>query len=891
MKYRFFTCLVLLITATVSAEVLNVPGTDYPSIQAAINGANHGDAIIVSPGTYNENINFLGKAITLRSTDPNDPNIVHATIIDGNEPDDPNFASVVTFNGGEDHNSVLSGFTMTGGTGTWIPVSWQFKGLRWNRCGGGVVCYNMSAPTIINNVFAENTAGQGGGVYVYGDPGNPSDPNEPVDPPVHLKPVISNNTFLNNTAVTEHGFEPPNSNYPANDHGDGGAIVTFQGVDAVINDNTMHHNHADYYGGAIHVRQWSHGSIENNHIYSNDSTLGAGLHITYNAAPTIRLNRIERNIAGPGGGGGIYIYNDSYPLIERNTIFANECVNGSGMAVFYESFPIIRSNLIVKNKLGSAIRVRGQSNPTIINNTVADNIMTSDNAGIDCTYDSNPLITNNIIASNTDGYGIIAEFNCSPVVTYNNIWKHDAGNYGLEIADQTGINGNISVEPDFASSDINDYTLKISSPCINSGDPTFIADINETDLNGDSRILGQCVDLGADETWPVQNITSGNHHESIQSAIDDANQFDTILVAKGRYYENINLNAKNITLRSSDPNDDKTVSVTIIDGNNADTVVTINSGEDANCILTGFTITNGNTTAYGAGIAIADASPQITKNNIHSNKAENGGGIHILGSSAQIINNKIFNNVAATSAGGIWVGLCNPAFDPVIAGNIIAGNTAPSAGGITISSASPIITNNTLIHNRSYNPGTAVLGNGQTIYNCIIKDNVNLSNPNEPSTVDQCLTAYCCLDEMMAGNGNVYDDPCLVNSGYWNDMNTPADINDDVFILGNYHIPPESPCFNSGDINAVPSILTLDLDYEPRIYSDTVDIGADEVILNPYDLNNDGIVDYIEIKKLGEEWLLNGPELQTDYYPDNVIDLLDAAMLFKKWRWKAVWYK
>ncbi|GAI61123.1 unnamed protein product, partial [marine sediment metagenome] len=43
--------------------------------------------------TYYENINFLGKAITVRSTDPNDPNVVAATIIDGNQPDDPNKAS------------------------------------------------------------------------------------------------------------------------------------------------------------------------------------------------------------------------------------------------------------------------------------------------------------------------------------------------------------------------------------------------------------------------------------------------------------------------------------------------------------------------------------------------------------------------------------------------------------------------------------------------------------------------------------------------------------------------------------------------------------------------------------------------------------------------------
>jgi hypothetical protein len=124
----------------------------------------------------------------VRSADPNDPYVVAATIIDGWYESDSNCGSVVTFRNGEDSRSVLSGFTITGGTGSWLPVSWEFKGLCWNRCGGGVVCYNMSAPTISKNFFVNNIAGQGGGVYVYGDPVNPNDPSNPG---VHVSPVIT----------------------------------------------------------------------------------------------------------------------------------------------------------------------------------------------------------------------------------------------------------------------------------------------------------------------------------------------------------------------------------------------------------------------------------------------------------------------------------------------------------------------------------------------------------------------------------------------------------------------------------------------------------------------------------------------------------------------------
>ena len=96
------------VTYTSAVEV-NVPN-DYFIIQDAIDNANRGDVIIIGPGTYYENINFMGKDITVRSTDPNDPDIVAATIIDGNQQD-----SVVIFNSGEESNTVLSGITIQNG--------------------------------------------------------------------------------------------------------------------------------------------------------------------------------------------------------------------------------------------------------------------------------------------------------------------------------------------------------------------------------------------------------------------------------------------------------------------------------------------------------------------------------------------------------------------------------------------------------------------------------------------------------------------------------------------------------------------------------------------------------------------------------------------------------
>ncbi len=213
LEWSLFFCA----AAGLQAQIRTVPSSDYPSIQSAIENSINGDTVVVNPGTYFENINFLGKVITVRSSNPDDPNTAAATIINGSTPSDPNNASVVTFNHGEGNNSVLEGFTITGGTGTWVAIAWRYFEVYWNRCGGGVVCYNISQPTITKNRITNNLAGEGGGIYVYGNPVNPANPS---NPPVHLQPVISFNLIENNSAIINHGFSPPNTTYEVHNHGE-----------------------------------------------------------------------------------------------------------------------------------------------------------------------------------------------------------------------------------------------------------------------------------------------------------------------------------------------------------------------------------------------------------------------------------------------------------------------------------------------------------------------------------------------------------------------------------------------------------------------------------------------------------------------------------------------
>ena len=137
--------------ATVNADsgVILVP-QQYLTIQSAIDhSSRYYDTILVTPGTYYENINFLGKRIVVKADGP-----AESVIINGSQPTDPNKASVVTFNSGEIGFSILDGFTITGGTGSW---SWPGK------VGGGIFIENAKA-IIKNCIITNNSAVKGGGI-------------------------------------------------------------------------------------------------------------------------------------------------------------------------------------------------------------------------------------------------------------------------------------------------------------------------------------------------------------------------------------------------------------------------------------------------------------------------------------------------------------------------------------------------------------------------------------------------------------------------------------------------------------------------------------------------------------------------------------------------------
>ena len=296
-------------------------GTDYNIIQAAINDADSNNIIEVSPGTYYENIDFNGKNITLRSTNPNNSDIVASTIINGGWN-----GSVVTFSSGEGTGAVIQGFTITNGSGTEEEPDWI--------CGGGIYVLN-SSPTIIGNTISKNSVDLvGGGIYMRYSSSN-----------------ITGNTIIENSAVRcdGGGISMLNSSptitgntISRNTASGGGGIDVHLYSSPTISENTISENSAVVAGG-IRVGVDSSPTISGNTISGNTAEeVGGGIAI-WHSSPTISGNTINNNstiigYAGTGDGGGIYMYNSS-STISGNTISENSALaNGGGIYVSSNSY-------------------------------------------------------------------------------------------------------------------------------------------------------------------------------------------------------------------------------------------------------------------------------------------------------------------------------------------------------------------------------------------------------------------------------------------------------------------------------------------------------------------------------------------------------------------------
>ena len=148
-------CLLVLIPAagaSPSESIIRVP-QDYLAIQAAIDVAQDGDLVLVSPGTYAENLVLSGKTITLASEfhTRRDPGLIERTVIDGGG------GTAITVDESVGPGTRILGFTIQNGDDG-ISAAGQLEILH-NRFveNGDAIDYEGGGGICRDNLFENNS--------------------------------------------------------------------------------------------------------------------------------------------------------------------------------------------------------------------------------------------------------------------------------------------------------------------------------------------------------------------------------------------------------------------------------------------------------------------------------------------------------------------------------------------------------------------------------------------------------------------------------------------------------------------------------------------------------------------------------------------------------------
>ncbi|MHC4744228.1 MAG: PKD domain-containing protein, partial [Planctomycetota bacterium] len=263
--------------------------------------------------------------------------------------------------------------------------------------------------------------------------------------------------------------------------------------------------------------------------YLQDGLFWGGGVFCAEASPTVTKNVVVNN-NGPAsaannaisyGGGIACVLSDA--LVTNNVVKNNKGAAGGGV-IMYVGNGTVTDNVIYGNSgvVGGGVVMLGGllSNNTIVANDVS---LPSDLQPVDTRQAGNVYaltdaeggqfitrVRNNVICNAPSGAGIYMEGVGDDAIAFNDVWGNLPGNYMMYdldsgemvvdgAIDRTDTYGNISEDPLFVYPEGDDYHLLPDSPCIGAGDPAFVPEPGQTDIDGDARIYANLVDMGADE--------------------------------------------------------------------------------------------------------------------------------------------------------------------------------------------------------------------------------------------------------------------------------------------------------------------------------------------------------------------------------------------------------
>jgi uncharacterized repeat protein (TIGR01451 family) len=335
-------------------------------------------------------------------------------------------------------------------------------------------------------------------------------------------------------------------------------------------------------------------------------------------------------------------------------------------------------------------------------------------------------------------------------------------------------------------------------------------------------------------------------YKNIQTALNAANEGDTVLVQPGHYYENLKWPEMNgIKLISAGTREN-----TFIDGNGLDRVIEISTGfgfftVDSTTLIEGFTIMNGHliapgSHALGAGIYLEYASPILrnlaVRNNLSTGDWCYGAGIFLTGSSSLLENIEVTENITESDSWSYGAGIyIDDGSNLIIKNALISRNKMMSGatwyygGGVYIDGGSHVqlinsvvsfneligssghwyygagiscegfisrsfleIINCTIVNNyesnnnQSEGGGLYIEASDASVVNSIIWNNgtseILVDNFLEPSNLE---ISYSDIKGSWIGTGNINQDPLFISNE-------------------SYYLKPESPCLGAGTLIHAP---------------------------------------------------------------------------------------
>ena len=313
-------------------------GYDFDTIQAGIDAANDGGTLLVASGEYvvTEPITFLGKAITVRSEAGRDETTIRmGTLVD------PERGSVVIFENGESTASVLEGFKITGGKGTYVSSESHWV-------GGGIFC-DASSATVSDCVIAQNSVdGSGGGIYCAHQCS-----------PILIDCIIAENVAENS----------------------GGGVVVGYGASMTITDCIIKENSAEGTvgqsgaGGGVLCAFDSSMTMTYCMIVENSAAqIGGGVYSGIdNSSVTMTHCVIVGNTTAKWGGGLACAWSGASMTISNCTICGNSAaVNAGGLGCYQGTSATVTNTILWGNTSPKGTEIFLQKAPTEFNIKYSD---------------------------------------------------------------------------------------------------------------------------------------------------------------------------------------------------------------------------------------------------------------------------------------------------------------------------------------------------------------------------------------------------------------------------------------------------------------------------------------------------------------------------------------